>query len=220
MQILVGGCDSTTNAQDKLFGDGKGTLHSVRLRQHSLSGLVPIPTIKKWVDRKGPNGRVNRWDTESWVANSDDRVAAVIATDRAAGYDRAMGIFRGNIADAVDANVRTADGKTTRASTVSAYSVSAAIGAATHFIGEREFNQVLFKNGLPWVMQFDGLSKDGKADPDDGTLVVVGDIGEEFGADFLLFRTARGIAAVQHKKEERAQLAALPASTSESTARS
>ena len=40
--------------------------------------------------------------------------------------------------------------------------------------------------------------------------MVVGDLGEEFGADHLLFRTARGFAEREHKAELRKQLAALP----------
>ena len=49
---------------------------------------------------------------------------------------------------------------------------------------------------------------------EDGTVVVVGDIGEEFGADGLPFRTARGFAEKRHKTELKAQLAALPTSAS------
>ena len=42
-------------------------------------------------------------------------------------------------------------------------------------------------------MIFDGsVNENGKADPEDGTVVIAGDIGEEFGADYVLFRTARG----------------------------
>ena len=40
--------------------------------------------------------------------------------------------------------------------------------------------------------------------------ILVGDIGEAFGADHVLFRTARGLAAIAHKKELRQKLAALP----------
>jgi hypothetical protein len=71
---------------------------------------------------------------------------------------------------------------------------------------------LLFQNGLPWVMVFDGLAgKDGTPDPEDGTLVVVGDIGAEFGAANVLFRTARGLAEIAHKQQLQAKLAALPA---------
>ena len=59
--------------------------------------MASFATYKPWVNRKGPQGRVRIWDTESWVANTDDRVAAVIAANRSAGYDRAMGIYGGNI---------------------------------------------------------------------------------------------------------------------------
>ena len=42
--------------------------------------------IPEWVNRKHPNGPVRVWDTESWVANTEDRVAGVIASMRARGY--------------------------------------------------------------------------------------------------------------------------------------
>ncbi len=194
VHVLVGGCDSTSNAVDKLFCDGKDTfLPDFDFVSIHYQGLDPHSTIKQWVDRKSPNGRVQIWDTESWVANCDDRVAAVVAADRAAGYDRAMGVFRGNISEGEQV-----------------WSVAASVGAVQHFIGERPFKEILFKNGLPWVFVFDG-----QPNTEDGTLVVVGDIGEEFGHDGLLFRTARSTAEQQQQAEWQKQLAALPANAPE-----
>jgi hypothetical protein len=194
--VLVGGCDSSSNALDKLFGDGSDRfLPDFDFLSVHYQGMSSFATYKPWLNRKGPLGRVRIWDTESWVANTDDRVAAVIAANRSAGYDRAMGIFGGNIHD--DRN---------------AWSVAASVGAAQHFLGDRRFAELLFKNGLPWVMVFDGLPRNGsQPDPEDGTVVVVGDLGEEFGADNVLFRTARGLAEVAHKEALRKQLAALTA---------
>jgi hypothetical protein len=37
-------------------------------------------------------------------------------------------------------------------------SVAAAVGAANHFIGERRFKELLFTNGLPWVIGFNGFA--------------------------------------------------------------
>jgi len=211
--VLVGGCDSTSNALDKLFGDGSDAfLQRFDFVSIHYQGMDPGSTIKAWVDRKSPRGRVKIWDTESWVANTDDRVAAVVAVNRSAGYDRAMGIFHGNIAEGREYERRIKGGKKQRIRTADAWSVAAAIGAATHFIGERDFREVLFTSGLPWVLVFDGLAgQGGKPDPEDGTIVVVGDIGEEFGHDALLFRTARGLKEVAHKEELKKKLAALPA---------
>ena len=210
--LLVGGGDSTSNAIDKLFSDGGDEfLPQFDFASIHYQGLDSFATFKPWVNRKNPNGRVKIWDTESWVANTDDRVAALVAANRAAGYDRAMGVFGGNIAEDSEHEIRTADGKTKRVHTVTAWSVAPAIGASQHFIGERDFDRILFQNGLPWVMAFHGLpDKTGKPDEEDGTLVVVGDIGEEFGADGLPFRTARGFAEKKHKAELKTQLAALP----------
>jgi len=194
--VLVGGCDSSSNALDKLFPDGKDTFlsHFDFLSVH-YQGMTSFATYKPWVDRKSPQGRVRIWDTESWVANTDDRVSAVVAANRSAGYDRAMGIFGGNISES---DPHGSGGS-------NAWSVAASVGAATHFIGERPFQELLFKNGLPWVMVFDGTA----GNAEDGTVVVVGDLGEEFGANNLLFRTARGLNEVKHKEALRAQLAAL-----------
>lgn len=71
-------------------------------------------------------------------------------------------------------------------------SVAASIGAVQHFISERKFKKLLFKNGLPWITEFEGLNdKIGTPKKEDGTMVVLGNIGEEFGAENILFRTAR-----------------------------
>jgi len=191
---------------DKLFSDGTNTmLPMFDFLSIHYQGLTSMATVKDWVNRKGPNGRVKIWDTESWVANVDDRVAALVAGDRAAGYDRAMGVFGGNICSEGEVPLRLPDGKTKQVPSVHAWSTAASVGATQHFIGERPFSKLLFPNGLPWVMLFDGLNHN----PDDGTVVIVGDLGEEFGADYLPFRTARGFAERAHKAQLRARLAGL-----------
>ena len=202
-RVLVGGCDSSSNAMDKLFSDGTNAMLPLFdfLSIH-YQGLTSMATVKDWVNRKSPNGRVKIWDTESWVANTDDRVAALVAGDRAAGYDRAMGVYGGNICDSGDADMRLPGGKTKRVPFVHAWSTAASVGASQHFLGERPFSRLLFQNGLPWVMLFGGLNRN----PDDGTAVIVGDLGEEFGADNLPFRTARGFAERAHKAALRARL--------------
>ena len=207
-RVLVGGCDSSSNAMDKLFSDGTNAmLPMFDFLSIHYQGLTSMATVKDWVNRKSPNGRVKVWDTESWVANTDDRVAALVAGDRAAGYDRAMGVYGGNICDSGDVEMHLPGGKTRRIPFVHAWSVAASVGASQHFIGERPFSKLLFANGLPWVMLFGGLNNN----PDDGTAVVAGDLGEEFGADNLPFRTARGFAERRHKAALRVRLAKLPA---------
>jgi len=210
-QILITGCDSSTNTFDKLFSDGKDTflkwLDACTIHYQGLSAPV---LFRKWRDRKGPNGRVKIWDTESWVANSPDRVAAVIAADRAAGYDRAMGVFGGNIVTPFERRVTLPDGTQKQVATYTLWPPAVAVSAAQHFIGERDFNRLLFQGGLPAVMDFDGLP--GKAE--DGTLVVVGDLGEIFG-DFLQLRGVRGLAEEKEKEALRKSLDALPADSPE-----
>jgi hypothetical protein len=201
--VLVGGCDSSSNALDKLFPDGSDAfLPRFDFLSVHYQGMASFATYKPFVDRKGPRGRVRIWDTESWVANTDDRVAAVIAANRSTGYDRAMGVFGGNISDADDH-----DGNAGNGAADNAWSTAAAVGAAVHFVGERPFRELLFRNGLPWVMVFGG-SAAGRVE--DGTVVVVGDIGEAFGADNVPFRTARGLAEVRRKEALRKELATAP----------
>ncbi|MDR3708082.1 MAG: hypothetical protein P4L33_07260 [Capsulimonadaceae bacterium] len=210
VDVLVGGTDSSSNAFDKLFSDGTDTmLPWFDFLSIHYQGLSSYANVKQWVNRNNPRGRVRIWDTESWVANTDDRVAAVVAGDRAAGYDRAMGVFGGNVQSENTYNVIGDDGKPLKVTSIDAWPVAAAVGAASHFIGERDFNRLLFQNGLPWVMLFDG-AKDatGRVNPEDGAVVVVGDLGEAFGADNLPMRTARGFVEIAHKAALRKQLAA------------
>ena len=204
VDILIGGTSSTSNALDKLFADGTDTmLKRFDFCSIHYQGMQSSATIKKWVNRKNSlHGRVKIWDTESWVANTDDRVAAVVATNRSAGYDRAMGVYRGNICHTLPQKIRVADGSTKEIEILHAWSVAASIGATQHFIGERKFEELLFKNGLPWVTQFTGLPNEKNIiNKEDGTLVVVGDIGEEFGPENVLFRTARGLKEQLHEAE-------------------
>lgn len=178
VQILLGGADSSSNTLDKFFSDGKDDfLKRLDFMSIHYQGLTPFSTYKPFLNKDG--GRVLVWDTESWVANTDDRVAAVVATNYATGHDRAVGIYGGNIAQTDNGSRIT-------------WSVAASIGAVQHFIGERDFSRMLFMNGLPWVMVFDGLpDAAGAKNPDDGTIVVVGDIGQTFGKDSVLFRTVK-----------------------------
>lgn len=212
VQVLVGGCDSTSNAVDKLFCDGKNTFTPIfDFVSIHYQGLDSHATMKAWVNHQGPYGRVKIWDTESWVANTDDRVAAVVAGDRAAGYDRAMGVYHGNVCEVDYQHIPDTNGKTQEVPNYLVWSTAAAVRAATHFIGERPFNRLLFRPGLPWVMVLDGRpDPNGAPNSEDGTVVVVGDLGAEFGSYNLPFWTARGYAELAHKAQLRQQLAALP----------
>lgn len=216
VQVLVGGADSSSNALDKFFGDEAGRREFLPIFDFlsiHYQGLSPTSNLKLWQERKGYGGRVKIWDTESWVANTDDRVAAVVAGNRAAGYDRAMGVHGGNIAERTRVSV-SVNGQTREVEGVNTWSTAAAVGASQKFIGERPFREMVYPLGLPWVMRFDGLN----GQNDDGTLVVVGDFGDVFGANNLLFRTARGQVERAKKARLRARLAALPATDLEGRA--
>ena len=69
---------------------------------------------------------------------------------------------------------------------------------------------MLFPGGLPWVFVFGGLKN-----ADDGTVVVVGDLGAIYDRNLLLYRGVLGFAARQRGVPIRARLAALPANAPE-----
>ncbi len=199
VSVLVGGADSSTNTWDKFFPDGTDEfLPYLDFCSIHYQGLYAPVLDKLWHDRKVGNGRVLIWDTESWVANCDDRLGALVASNRAAGYDRCMGIYIGNVVtlgghgEGEHADVFDESGtmKSRQVATQS-WPPAAALCASQAMIGERAFKEILFKNGLPWVFCFDGM--DGNAD--DGTIVIVGDLGELFAqTDSMLFRNVRSIA--------------------------
>ncbi len=220
VKVMLGGCDSTANTFDKLFPDGKDTfLQRLDFMSIHYQGLDPVSTCKMFVDRKNPLfGRVQIWDTESWCANSDDRVTAVLPSFYAAGYDHVVGVHGGCVvAPESTIRVRTPKGEEPR-KIVQAWSVGAAIGALQHFIGNRPFNRILF-DGLPFVYQFDGMpAADGTPNAEDGIVVVCGDIGRVFGEDNVLFRTVRCNDDVRVKRALFNQLATLPIGSPERAA--
>jgi len=220
VDVLVGGCDSSSNTWDKLFPDESDEfMKYLDFCSIHYQGLSAPVLYRKWNERKEHKGRVRIWDTESWVANTDDRIAGVVATNRASGYDRALGVFIGNVATTSNhgqreiRQVHVAGGKRQRVTVpLMTYPPAASIGAVQHFIGERAFREILFKNGLPWVYVFDGL--DGRAE--DGTVVVVGDIGALFDADAAMFRT---VASGAEARDRLAAIRRLPAAGADERAK-
>ncbi|MGO9113975.1 MAG: hypothetical protein ACLP9L_32565 [Thermoguttaceae bacterium] len=183
VQVLIGGACSSTNTRDKLFCDGTDRfLPILDFVSIHYQPLAADPAIEpKWMNRKSEYGPVQVWDTESWVANSEDRVAAVIATMRAMGQDRTAGIYGGNVYESQKHRI---DGR--EVAVVQAWAPAAGVAAVQKFIGQRRFRELLFKNGLPWVMVFEGLQS-----AEDGTVVVVGDLGDAYDKNRSLFRSVR-----------------------------
>ena len=194
--VLVGGCDSSTNAWDKLFGDGTMDMLPIfdflSIHYQGMESPVLYP---QWNNRKDHKGRVLIWDTESWVGNTDDRIGLVVAANRSAGYDRSMGIYGGYMYSGdphravQDITINTANGTERIPKIHNTWSPAAAMGAVQKLIGERDFRELLFPNGLPWIMVFDGYDNN----KDDGTVLITGDLGEAFGAENILFRNVRGL---------------------------
>ncbi|MFH0757952.1 MAG: hypothetical protein V2B15_11745 [Bacteroidota bacterium] len=216
--VLIGGCDSNSNAWDKLFSDGTDKFLPIFdfLSIH-YQGMESPCLYPQWNNRLDHKGAVLIWDTESWVGNTDDRIATVVATNRSAGYDRSMGIYGGYMisrphdGEGLKQTIRTSGGTTEIDAIPGVWSPAAAMGAVQHMIGERDFEELLFKNGLPWVMSFNGYPDK----PDDGTIVVIGDIGEAFGSDNVLFREVRGLKEALEKEEIRKSIAGMPGTSPE-----
>jgi hypothetical protein len=109
---------------------------------------------------------------------------------RAMGQDRAAGIYAGNVFTSQKPRIK---GKEYAVAQV--WAPGAAVAACQQFIGQRAFKEILFKNGLPWVFVFDGLpgkvgqDRIGPANPDDGTVVIVGDLGASYDKNRTLFRS-------------------------------
>jgi len=218
-EVLIGGTCSSMNTEDKLFPDGKDTylkwLDFTSIHYQPM-GNVPA-LIPAWVNRQSPLGKVQPWDTESWIANSEDRVAAVIASMRAQGLSRTAGVLHDVIRETTDIQIRTPTG-TTPLHTIQAYPCGAGIAATQCFIGQRDFKELLFKNGLPWVFVFDGLpGADGKANPDDGSVVVVGDLGAVYERNLCKFRNVFGLTNEKQLAQLHQQQAALPAEAPKAT---
>ncbi len=182
LQVLIGGACSSANTRDKLFADGKDTflpwLDFVSIHYQPLAADPAL--VPSWAHRQGEYGRVQVWDTESWVANSEDKVAAVIASMRAMEQDRTAGIYGGNVFESQRPKI---GGK--EHDVVQAWAPAAAVAACQKFIGQRTFREILFKNGLPWIFVFNGR----EGQPDDGTAVVVGDLAPSYNAERVLHRT-------------------------------
>ncbi|MEM6315950.1 MAG: hypothetical protein AAF743_17805, partial [Planctomycetota bacterium] len=225
VDVLIGGADSTSNTWDKFFAEGidnsplwPAYFDFVSVHYQGLTAPVLYPD---WNDRTHHNGRVLVWDTESWVANTDDRFLAAVAPMRAAGYDRVLGSLSRIAVNTLSHRriardtIRTADGDLEVDRHLESRPLAAAYAASQHFIGEREFREILFKNGLPWVFVFDGLD----GNPDDGTVVIVGDIDSIFskpGARHTtLFSRVRSLDEVAAKAAMRAELAELEPGTPE-----
>jgi hypothetical protein len=192
VKVLIGGACSSANTRDKLFCDGTDTfLPWLDFVSIHYQPLAADPALEpKWMNRQGEYGRVRVWDTESWVANSDDRVAAVIASMRAMGQDRAAGIYAGNVFSSQKPRINGQE-----YAVAQVWAAGAAVAACQKFIGQRAFKEILFKNGLPWVFVFDGLparvggQRVGPVSPDDGTVVIVGDLGASYDKNRTLFRS-------------------------------
>lgn len=210
VDVLIGGCGSSSNTLDKLFPDGSDEfLKWLDFCSIHYQVMAATPALMRdFIGRKGPNGPVRVWDTESWIANSEDRVGLVVASMHAMGQERAMGVYAGNVYQ--PQTVTLAGGK--QETVVQAWSPAAAVAASTKFVGQRPFRELLFQNGLPWIFVFDG--RPGQS-TDDGTVVVAGDLGGCYSRNLLLFRTVLGLKNQARVAELRKQLDALPAGTPE-----
>ncbi len=206
VRVLIGGACSSSNTRDKLFCDGTDTflkwLDFVSIHYQPLAADPAL--VPEWRNRKHPYGPVQVWDTESWIANSEDRVCAVIASMRAQGQQRTAGIYHGNVYESQVLHDRP------RRGVVQVWAPAAAVAVTQKFIGQRAFREILFKNGLPWIFVFDGLRN-----ADDGTVVVVGDLRGVYDANRILFRNVLGLRNREDVRRIQRELQNLPPGDSE-----
>jgi len=202
VQVLIGGTCSSSNARDKLFADGSDKflkwLDFVSIHYQALA--ADPSEVPEWMNRKSPYGPVRVWDTESWIANSEDRFPAIIASMRAQGQSRTAGIYGGNVYDSQNLKI---DGK--MVPIVQAWAPAAAVAATQKFIGQRAFQRLLFQNGLPWIFLFDGLPAEntGKTNGEDGTIVVLGDLKQLYDPNRTVFRQINVAADAQMTLDNR-----------------
>ncbi len=203
--VLMGGTGSSSNTVDKFFSDGSDTfLKWLDFCSIHYQAMAATPALMRdFLGRKSPYGPVRVWDTESWIANSEDRVGLVVASMHAMGQERAMGIYAGNVYE--PQNIVLEGGK--RTTVVQAWSTAAAVAASTKFVGQRPFRELLFQNGLPSVFVFEG--RPGKSE-DDGTVVVCGDLGGAYSRNLLLFRTVHGLKNQEQVRALQKKLEMLP----------
>ena len=209
-QVLIGGCGSSSNTDDKLFPDGSDTfLKWLDFCSIHYQVMAATPALMKdFIHR--PGGPVRVWDTESWIANSEDRVGLVVASMHAMGQERAMGVYAGNVYDPEAVTLDNGQQGIPwsrrgppRRPWGRAPSSSASANSASCF----------FQNGLPWIFVFDGRPEKTE---DDGTVVVAGDLTGCYSRDLLLFRTVYGLKNQQAVRDLKAKIAALPANTPDS----
>ncbi len=245
VQVLIGGACSTMNTDDKLFSDGSDTflkwLDFSSIHYQPLSAWHAL--VPKFRQRQSPFGPVRIWDTETWLANTSDRIPGVLASMRAQGLERTAGVLP-PVTYMVQRNLdkskeigpayRSAEAETVpgepekrrqnrllrvrkQEQTVAvahAWANVAAIAAFQANVGARHFREILFKGGLPWVFVFDGLPvSDGKPNTEDGAVVVVGDLGAFYERDRTLFRTVLPDGQRTAVETLRAKLDALPPET-------
>jgi hypothetical protein len=102
----------------------------------------------------------------------------------AMGHQRVMGVFSGGVYSRTSRKIPAGETQ----ETATPWSSAVPLAAAVKLIGRRPFQEILFKNGLPWIFVFAPAKDHG---PDDGTVVVAGDLTNCFDAGKLLFRNVR-----------------------------
>ena len=187
VQVLMAGVGSSSNTLDKLFSDGSDTYLKwldVCTVPHQPMG-PSAALMPEFLNRKSPYGPVRIWDTESFYVNSEDRIGLAIAANHAMGQERTLGVYEANVYEAQNVTI---DGQ--KETIIQAWSGAAAMAASTKFVGQRKFRELLFQNGLPWVFVFDGPPG---GSPDNGTVVIAGDIASCYARNALLFRNVYGL---------------------------
>lgn len=201
VKTLVGasGCSALVG-ESLLSESGTGFLSDLDFINATDRPLAAELALNPFLSRrKSPRGPVRFWDSGGARLRSEEQIAAFWAGRRAAGFVRTGAGLHVSSLLTLEKPPGTpqADAANEVGSVAQVWAPAAAAAAAQKWIGGRSFREILFKNGLPWVFVFEGsrACRDGlptgKPQPEDGTVVVVGDLKESFPPDQTPFRSVK-----------------------------
>ncbi len=128
------------------------------------------------------------WNTQTQTAASEDKITALLSALLAMGTDHTEGIYPESLFTPQTIQIQ---GK--RYDILQVWAPAASLAAAQKFIGKRKFSEILFPEGLPWGFIFEGMAAAArsKPNPNDGTLVILGDLKNLFPPELTLFRSVK-----------------------------
>ncbi len=205
--VLIGGTCSSSNTSDKLFPDGSDTflkwLDFTSLHYQPFGAVAGAgQALPQPQEPRGPDAGLGHRE----LGRQYRRTAPRLPWRRSTRW-----VSSGRWASSRATSTRWENARVGKENKtiIQAWSTAASVAATQKFIGQRKFRELLFKNGLPWILVFDGRpDADGDPQPEDGTVVVVGDFSAAFDRNLTLFRDVYGLQNIEQVKALKKQLAA------------